>query len=52
MSFCCTISEFSGRAGVGVDNIDLDSASARGIFVVNSPNGNTYSKNPFFTLPN
>jgi D-3-phosphoglycerate dehydrogenase len=30
-----------GRAGVGVDNIDLEEASRRGIQVVNSPNGNT-----------
>ncbi|MDR2431016.1 MAG: phosphoglycerate dehydrogenase [Candidatus Margulisbacteria bacterium] len=30
-----------GRAGVGVDNIDLPSATARGIIVVNSPEGNT-----------
>ncbi|HIE09332.1 MAG TPA: phosphoglycerate dehydrogenase [Armatimonadetes bacterium] len=29
------------RAGVGVDNIDLDSATKRGIIVVNSPMGNT-----------
>ncbi len=29
------------RAGVGVDNIDLDSASRRGIQVVNAPDGNT-----------
>jgi D-3-phosphoglycerate dehydrogenase len=30
-----------GRAGVGVDNIDLESATARGIAVVNAPTGNT-----------
>ncbi|WP_159881540.1 phosphoglycerate dehydrogenase [Paenibacillus puerhi] len=30
-----------GRAGVGVDNIDLDAATSRGIIVVNAPGGNT-----------
>ncbi|MGI6066810.1 MAG: phosphoglycerate dehydrogenase [Bacillota bacterium] len=30
-----------GRAGVGVDNIDVQAATARGIVVVNSPEGNT-----------
>lgn len=30
-----------GRAGVGVDNIDLDAATQRGIAVVNAPTGNT-----------
>ena len=30
-----------GRAGVGVDNIDLDAATGRGIAVVNAPMGNT-----------
>mmetsp|Transcript_11207 Transcript_11207/g.30160 ORF Transcript_11207/g.30160 Transcript_11207/m.30160 type:complete len:544 (+) Transcript_11207:22-1653(+) len=29
-----------GRAGVGVDNIDLPAASERGIMVVNAPTGN------------
>lgn len=32
-----------GRAGVGVDNIDVDSATERGIIVVNAPEGNTIS---------
>ncbi|MFH0702476.1 MAG: phosphoglycerate dehydrogenase [bacterium] len=30
-----------GRAGVGVDNIDVEEATQRGIIVVNSPEGNT-----------
>ena len=30
-----------GRAGVGVDNIDLDAATSHGIAVVNAPTGNT-----------
>jgi D-3-phosphoglycerate dehydrogenase len=30
-----------GRAGVGVDNIDLPAATNKGIIVVNSPDGNT-----------
>lgn len=30
-----------GRAGVGVDNIDINSATENGIIVVNSPEGNT-----------
>ena len=30
-----------GRAGVGVDNIDIESATKKGIIVVNSPDGNT-----------
>lgn len=32
-----------GRAGVGVDNIDVDAATAKGILVVNAPSGNTIS---------
>ncbi|MDD3013050.1 MAG: phosphoglycerate dehydrogenase [Candidatus Gastranaerophilales bacterium] len=30
-----------GRAGVGVDNIDVEESTQRGIIVVNSPEGNT-----------
>ncbi|CAM3023966.1 phosphoglycerate dehydrogenase [Sporolactobacillus spathodeae] len=29
------------RAGVGVDNIDLDAATEKGIIVINAPSGNT-----------
>lgn len=32
-----------GRAGVGVDNIDLDAATERGVAVLNAPAGNTVS---------
>jgi len=32
-----------GRAGVGVDNIDLEAATRKGILVVNAPDGNTIS---------
>ncbi len=32
-----------GRAGVGVDNIDLNAATERGIVVINAPDGNTIS---------
>jgi len=32
-----------GRAGVGVDNVDVDAATARGIVVMNTPGGNTIS---------
>jgi (S)-sulfolactate dehydrogenase len=30
-----------GRAGIGVDNVDLEAASRRGIVVMNTPGGNT-----------
>jgi D-3-phosphoglycerate dehydrogenase len=32
-----------GRAGVGVDNVDVEEATKRGIVVVNAPTGNTIS---------
>ncbi|MGD0408244.1 MAG: phosphoglycerate dehydrogenase [Candidatus Limnocylindrales bacterium] len=32
-----------GRAGVGVDNVDLEAATRAGIVVVNAPTGNTVS---------
>lgn len=32
-----------GRAGVGVDNVDMESATKRGIIVMNTPEGNTIS---------
>jgi D-3-phosphoglycerate dehydrogenase len=32
-----------GRAGVGVDNVDLQAATRRGVLVMNSPGGNTIS---------
>lgn len=33
--------KYIGRAGAGVDNIDLDAATRRGIIVANAPAGNT-----------
>jgi D-3-phosphoglycerate dehydrogenase len=32
-----------GRAGVGVDNVDVEAATRRGIVVMNTPGGNTVS---------
>lgn len=32
-----------GRAGVGVDNIDVEAATQHGVIVVNSPDGNTHA---------
>jgi len=32
---------FIGRAGAGVDNIDMDAATRKGIIVANAPEGNT-----------
>ena len=30
-----------GRAGVGIDNVDIDAATEHGILVMNSPGGST-----------
>lgn len=38
---CSASMKIIGRAGVGVDNIDVKSATDKGIIVVNSPDGNT-----------
>ena len=35
--------KFIGRAGTGVDNVDIPSATQRGIVVANVPGGNTIS---------
>jgi len=32
-----------GRAGVGVDNVDLDAATQKGVVVMNTPGGNAWS---------
>ncbi|MFT4691268.1 MAG: D-3-phosphoglycerate dehydrogenase [Limisphaerales bacterium] len=32
-----------GRAGVGVDNVDVEAATANGVVVMNTPSGNTIS---------
>ena len=32
-----------GRAGVGVDNVDVDAATRHGVIVMNTPGGNTIS---------
>src|SRR5262245_23958183 len=32
-----------GRAGIGVDNIDLEAATEKGVVVVNAPTGNVIS---------
>src|SRR3974390_2345698 len=32
-----------GRAGVGVDNVDLDAATRKGVLVMNTPGGNAVS---------
>jgi len=37
---CATKMRIIGRAGVGVDNVDIPAATRKGIYVVNSPYGN------------
>src|SRR5436190_9074721 len=32
-----------GRAGIGVDNVDLEAATSRGVMVVNAPQSNVLS---------
>uniref|UniRef100_A0A671F6A8 D-isomer specific 2-hydroxyacid dehydrogenase catalytic domain-containing protein n=1 Tax=Rhinolophus ferrumequinum TaxID=59479 RepID=A0A671F6A8_RHIFE len=32
-----------GRAGTGVDNVDLEAATRKGVLVMNTPNGNSLS---------
>ncbi|MCR6110615.1 phosphoglycerate dehydrogenase [Bacillus sp. A301a_S52] len=32
-----------GRAGVGVDNVDMEAATSNGVVVINAPDGNTIS---------
>jgi len=40
---CATNLKLVGRAGTGVDNIDLPCASKHGVLVMNTPGGNTLS---------
>lgn len=40
---CATNLKMVARAGVGIDNVDVDYASSKGIIVVNAPFGNTNS---------
>ncbi len=39
--------EIIARAGIGVDNVDVESATAKGIIVTNAPGGNTISTAEF-----
>ena len=38
---CADKLKLIGRAGVGVDNVDVEAASKKGIIVMNTPGGNT-----------
>ena len=40
---CAKNLKIVARAGVGIDNVDVDAASTKGIIVVNAPMGNTNS---------
>jgi len=39
--------EIIARAGIGVDNVDVEAATAKGIIVTNAPGGNTISTAEF-----
>jgi D-3-phosphoglycerate dehydrogenase / 2-oxoglutarate reductase len=38
---CARRLKIAGRAGVGMDNVDIDAATLRGILVMNTPEANT-----------
>lgn len=40
---CAKKLKYIGRAGVGLDNVDVDAASKKGIIVMNTPGGNSIS---------
>ena len=40
---CAKKLKYIGRAGVGLDNVDVDAASKNGIIVMNTPGGNSIS---------
>ncbi|PBC33309.1 D-3-phosphoglycerate dehydrogenase [Apis cerana cerana] len=40
---CCPNLRVVGRAGTGVDNIDLEAATRKGVIVLNTPSGNSIS---------
>ncbi|XP_034184873.2 hydroxypyruvate reductase [Osmia lignaria lignaria] len=40
---CCPKLRVVGRAGTGVDNIDLEAATRKGVVVLNTPGGNSIS---------
>ncbi|MCS7013284.1 MAG: phosphoglycerate dehydrogenase [Chloroherpetonaceae bacterium] len=40
---CADSLKLIGRAGAGVDNIDIDAATRKGVIVMNTPGGNTIS---------
>jgi D-3-phosphoglycerate dehydrogenase len=39
-----------GRAGIGVDNVDIPAASKKGVIVMNTPFGNSASPPPNMRL--
>ena len=40
-----------GRAGIGLDNVDVAAATERGVMVVNAPQSNTLSRPPSTRWP-